>query len=217
MNNRITGFWASATVSLLLVASADAATYRVLPRETDVLAGTTTGLSVEVETDARDNVVNHGYFSFAIDLTLTGTAGAMGSDIRNILINEVDFDDLSSSSFGFPQGGQYLGIAGMTTDIAPPTFGHNVGDRTWLFDFELTIPETAQLYQTITITPSEGVLENLIANANFDNVSPQNLRPATLTVVPEPSSLILLTVLAGVALGRRRARHGSCGRSSACG
>ncbi len=204
MNNRLTGLRTAVAVTLLFAAFADAATYRVLPSESDVLPGDTPTLSVEVETEAGDNVVGIGYFSFAIDLTLTGTAGAMGSDIANILINETDFDDLSSISFGFPQGNQYFDTAGVTTDIVPPTFGYNVGDITWLFDFDLLVPVTAELGDTITITPSEGTLENLIANENFDNVAPQHLQPTTLTVVPEPATGTLFMLLATIVAYRRR-------------
>ncbi len=197
MNNRPMGLRVAAVASLLLATFADAGIYRVLPSETDALAGTTTGFSVEVETEAGDNVLGIGYFSCAIDLTLTGTAGAMGSDISNILINETDFDDLSNISFGLPQGDQYLGVAGVTTDIFPPTFGETAGDITWLFDFELMIPAAAEPGDMIMITPSEGALENLIANGSFDNVTPQAFQPATITVVPEPTTAALLvTVLA---------------------
>ena len=209
MNNRLTGLRTAVAVTLMFVAVADAATYRVLPSETDVLAGATIALSVEVETEAGDNVVGFGYFSFAIDLTLTGTAGVTGTDISNVLINETNFDDLLNISFGFPQGNQYLGIAGVTTDILPPTFGDTAGDITWLLDFELMIPVTAELGDTITITPSEGALENLIANASFDNVSPQTFLPATMTIVPEPTTAALLITLLGlrtVVSARRRFR-----------
>lgn len=204
MNNRLTGLRTAVAVTLLFAAVADAATYRVLPSESDVLPGATIGLSVEVETEAGDNVVGFGYFSFAIDLTLTGTAGAMGSDIASILINETDFDDLSGISFGFSQGNQYLGTAGLTTDFLPPTFGYNVGDIAWLFDFELVVPVAAGLGGTIIITPSEGTLENLIASETFANVAPQNFQPATLTVVPEPATGTLFMFLAAIVAYRRR-------------
>ena len=207
MNNRLTGLRTAVAVTLLFAAHADAATYWVLPSETDVLAGATTALSVEVETEAGENVVDVGYFSFAIDLTLTGAAGAAGSDISNVVINETDFDDLSSISLGFPQGNQYRGIAGVTTDIFPPTFGETVGDITCLFHFDLMVPVTAELGDTITIIPSEGALENLIANASFDNVAPQTFQPATLTIIPEPSTLTLFGLAAaGTAMFRQRRR-----------
>ena len=206
MNNRLTGLRTAVAVTLMFAAVADAATYRVLPSETDVLAGATIALSVEVETEAGDNVVGFGYFSFAIDLALTGAPWAMGSVIStdSILINETNFDDLLNISFGFPQGNQYLGIAGVTTDILPPTFGDTAGDITWLLNFELIIPVTAELGDTITITPTEGALENLIANASFDNVAPQHFQPATLTVVPEPTTLTMLIALSAALLAKRR-------------
>ncbi len=204
MNNRLTGLRMAVAVTLLFAAHADAATYRVLPSEGDVLPGDGLTLSVEVETEAGGNVVGIGYFSFAMDLTLTDTAVDMGSYITNVLINKTDFDDFNSP--GSPQGNQYLDIAGVTTDFRPPTFGHNVGDITWLFDFDLMVPVTAELGDTIMITPSEGALENLSANASFDNVAPQNFQPATLTVVPEPTSLAFLTLCAGVMMGMRKRR-----------
>jgi len=206
MNNRIMGLRAAVVGSLLFTAIADASIYRVMPSDTNVVAGATTGFSVEVETEAGDNVVDVGYFSFAIDLALTGTGGAMGSDVSNVLINETVFDDLSSISIGLAQGSQYLGIAGVTTDFLPPTFGNNAGDITWLFGFDLIIPLAAEPGDTITIIPSEGTLENLIANTTFDNVFPQRFESATLTVVPEPTSLLLLTLGAGVILGARQRR-----------
>ncbi|MHC4696933.1 MAG: hypothetical protein ACYTFA_09335 [Planctomycetota bacterium] len=216
MTNQLTASGMVAAVTLSFAVDANAAIYRVSPAETDVLAGTTTSLSAEVETEAGDNVVGFGYFSFAVDLTVTGTAGATATDIANILINETAFDDLLSNSVGFPQGSQYLNIAGVTTDFMPPTFGENVGDITWLFDFDLAVPVTAELGNTITIMPSEGAMENLIANLAFDNVAPQSFGPATLTVVPEPSSATLCLVVAGVAmLTRRRLQAGSSVRTGA--
>ncbi len=209
MNNRLMELGAAVAASLLSATFADASIYRVLPSETDVLPGATTTLSVEVETEVGDNALGIGYFSFAIDLTLTGTAGATGSDVSNILINETDFDDLSNISFGLPQGDQYLGVAGVTTDIFPPTFGETAGDITWLFDFELMISAMAEPGDTIMIMPGEGALESLIANGSFDNVAPQTFQPATMTVVPEPTTAALLvTVLAlrTVFFPRRRIR-----------
>lgn len=81
MNNRLTGLRTAVAVTLSFAALADAATYNVLPSEMDVLAGATYDFSVKVETVDGDNVVDVGYFSFAIDFTLTGTAGAMGQVI----------------------------------------------------------------------------------------------------------------------------------------
>lgn len=95
----------------------------------------------------------------------------------------------------------------MTTNIFPPTFGYDVGDMTWLSRFDLTVPTTAQIGDTITITPSEGALENLIVNETFDNVAPQHFRPATVTVVPEPTTAVVLTFLTGAMLRLRRRSH----------
>ena len=196
-----------ATAGLLLGAlTTEAGLYGIVPSQADVLPGTTIGLSAEVVTEAGDNVIGIGYFSFALDLTLSGTAGAVGEDISNLALNVASFDDLLGNSLGFAQGDQYLGVAGVTTDIIAPTFGHNVGDITWLFNFDLTIPATAQFGETITITPSEGALENLIASMSFDNVMPQTFEPTTLTVVPEPSSATLCLVIAAVAMLKRRRR-----------
>ncbi|MFH1110425.1 MAG: PEP-CTERM sorting domain-containing protein [Planctomycetota bacterium] len=206
IKNRIRVFGLASATLLSVVAIVDAATYRLVPSEAQVLPGTTIGLRAEVETEEGDNVVGIGYYSFALDLTLTGAAGARGSDISSVLINEADFDDLLNNSLGFPQGNQYLGIAGVTTDIFPPTFGYSVGDVTSLFNFVLAIPTTAVLGDTILITPGEGALENLIANTTFDNVFPQRFESATLTVVPEPTSLVLLAVSAGVIMGAHRRR-----------
>lgn len=187
-------------LSVLLAAFADAATYRVVPSETNVLAGSMTNLAVEVETESGDNVVGFGYFSFAIDMTLSGSAGAAGDHVSGVLINEVDFDDLLSNSVGVPFGNQYLGIAGATTDVTPPNFGSEVGDVTRLFNFNLLIPPAAEYGDTITIVPSEGTLENLIVNETFDNVAPQTYQPAMLTVVPEPTSAVMLFVAASLAV-----------------
>ncbi len=196
-----------ATTCLLLgVVTTEAGMYRIVPSEADVLPGTTISLSAEVLTEVGDNTVGFGYFSFALDLTLSGTAGAVGDDISNLALNVASFDDLLGNSLGFAQGNQYLGVGGVTTDFLAPTFGHNIGDITRLFDFDLTIPVTAQLGDTITITPSEGDLENLIADMSFDNVSPQIFVPTTLTVVPEPSSATLCLVITAVAMLKRRRR-----------
>jgi hypothetical protein len=203
MTNRITASGMVVAVVFSLAAGADAAIYRVSAGVTDVLAGTTTNLSVEVETEAGDNVVGLGYFSFAVDLALSGTAGATANDISNVLINNTAFDDFSSSNMGFPNDADYLGIAGATTNFSPPTFGYNVGDLTWLFDFDLAVPVAAEVGDKITITPREGVNQNVVAGS-FANVAPQNFQPVTLTVVPEPTTAVLLGILAGAVLRRRR-------------
>jgi hypothetical protein len=207
MRNSIRVFGLALVTFLSVAAAVDAATYRLVPSEAQVRPGTTIGLTAEVETEAGDNMVGIGYFSFAIDLTLTGTTGAMGQDISSILINEADFDDLLNHSSGFPQGNQYLGIAGVTTDILPPTFGYNVGDTTRLFGFDLTVPEMAAFGDTITIAPSEGTLENLIVNDSFDNVVPQNFQPTTLTVVPEPTTAVMLLTIVCTGMAAKKWRR----------
>ena len=196
MMNRRLGF-ASAFAAIIAGVSAmpvSAAIYRVLPPANDVMPGVTYPMRVEAETQAGDNVVGTGFFSFAIDLTVSGDAGATGSDISNVLLNEADFDDLFGNSPGHAMGDQYVDIAGVTSNFLAPTFGHLSGDKTWLFDFNFTVPPSALLNQTITLTPSEGAFENLIVNDAFDSVMPQLFEPATLTVVPEPVTPLLLTV-----------------------
>ena len=150
----------------------DAAIYRVLPSAADVTPGASYPMRVEVETQPGDNVVGVGFFSFAIDLAVSGTAGATGNNIGNVVLNESDFDDLLTHSVGHPQGNEYLGIAGVTSNFLAPTFGHHSGDTTWLVDFDVVIPSTASAGDALTITPSEGAFENLIANDRFD-VAPQ--------------------------------------------
>lgn len=192
----------------LIATVAEGGIYRVVPGESDVLPGSVTTLRVEAVTEEGDNTIGIGLFSFAIDLTVAGTAGADASDISNVVANTGSFDDLSSLSLGFAQGDEYLGIAGLTTDIFPPTFGHVVGDIIPLFTFDLTISDLAMIGDTITITPSEGAVDNLIANPTFDNVAPQMFLPATVTVVPEPTTGLLC--LAGACLGvlaRKRRRR----------
>jgi hypothetical protein len=199
MWNRIGVFGSVVVVVLLATLTAEAADYRIAGGGAEVTPGTITHLTAEVETKAGDNVVGIGFFSFAIDLGLSGSAGARGTDISSIVLNTTNFDDLLSGSVGAPQGDRYLGIAGLTTDLIAPTFGYNTGDVTRLFDFSLTVPASALMGETIIITPSGGALENLIANTTFDSVRPQNFAPLTLVVVPEPTTASLL--LAFLALG----------------
>ena len=188
-----------AAVLSLPTSAAQAADYRIAGGDALVAPGTTTHLTAEVETNAGDNVVGVGFFSFALDLGLSGSAGVLGTDISGIVLNTTNFDDVLSGSVGVPQGDRYLGIAGLTTDFVAPTFGYNAGDVTRLFDFDLAVPASALMGDTITITPSGGALENLIANTTFDSVRPQNFAPLTLVVVPEPTTASLL--LAFLALG----------------
>lgn len=197
-------------VPLLLYAgtATEAGIYRIVPSEADVVSGATIPLTAEVMTELGDNTVGVGYFSFALDLTISGTAGGTGAHISEVFINEAEFDDLVSNALGFPQGNRYLGVAGATLNLDPPTFGQDAGAVTRLFDFFLTVPEGAAIGDTITITPSEGTLENLIADASFNNVAPQNFQPATLTVIPEPGTLTLVAVSASLLIGRRKRERG---------
>lgn len=180
-----------------------AAEYRLVPGSGNVLAGDTLNLAVEVETQPGDNLVDVGHFSFAIDLTLTGDAGAVGSDVSNIVINEVAWDDTLSSQFGAAVGDQWIGTGGVTTDAFAPNFGAAVGNVIGLFTFDLTIPVAAPLHSTITITPTEGFLQNLTVNDSFDPVFPQNFAATTLTIVPEPTSALLAVMAAAMFIRRQ--------------
>ncbi|HNQ22514.1 MAG TPA: PEP-CTERM sorting domain-containing protein [Phycisphaerae bacterium] len=193
----------AAAVGFFMSTGVYGALYRIVPSSADVLAGASTSLQVEAATLAGDNLAGVGHFSFAIDLLLGGTAGATGSNISNVLINQADFDDLGSHHLGNAQGNQYLDVAAATTDVFAPNFGRNVGDVTPLFTFDLLAPPGAAIGTTIIITPSEGFLRNLTVSPNFDPVSPQTFAGATLVVVPEPATL-LLALIAAIALWRRR-------------
>lgn len=192
-------------VALLFVAliadSVTAGIYRVIPTDLEVEPGTTTQVLMEVETEAGDNTVNRGYFSFAVDLAFSGDAGVQGSNVSNVAINLGAFNDLQNASTGAPFGSIYGDVAGVTTDILRPSFGWHVGDIVRLFSFELTIPNGAANGDTVIITPGEGFLGNRIVSGNFDRVAPQNYMPTTLTVVPEPASALLL-IIGLVAIGR---------------
>lgn len=190
-------------VCSLNVATANAAEYRILPENTDVLAGETLNFAVEVETMSGDNLVGIGHFSFAIDLTLSGTAGAAGTDIRNIAINQLEWDDTLSNQLGSAQGNEWIGVGGVTEDAVAPNFGSTVGEVVDLFTFDLTVPADASLGDTIVITPAEGFLQNLTVSDFFDPVEPQTFAAATLTVVPEPTTATLLG-FAGLVSFRRR-------------
>lgn len=186
----------------LNVSTTNAAQYRILPATNNVLAGETLNLAVEVETMSGDNLVGMGHFSFAIDLALTGTAGAVGTDISNIAINELEWDDTLSNQLGSAQANEWIGVGGVTEDAVAPNFGSTVGDVVDLFTFDLTVPADAVLGDTIVITPREGFLQNLTVSDFFDPVEPQTFVPATLTVVPEPSAALLASV--AIAALRRR-------------
>lgn len=204
MRSRAAPSWLLSMLALVATPMpVNAAIYRVLPSAADVTPGASYPMRVEVETQAGDNVVGIGFFSFAIDLSVSGTAGATGNNIGNVVLNESDFDDFLTNSVGHPQGNEYLGIAGVTSNFLAPTFGHHAGDTTWLINFDVVIPLMVSAGDTLTITPSEGAFENLIANDRFNNVAPQLFEATTLTVVPEPASG-LLTLIVGCWLGRRR-------------
>jgi hypothetical protein len=181
-----------------------AAQYRVVPAAADVLAGETLNLTVEVETESGDNLVGVGHFSFAIDLALTGDAAATGNDISNILINETQWDNTPSNQTGAPLGDEWIGVGGVTTDAFAPNFGDGVGDVIELFTFDLAIPATASPSSTITITPREGLLQNVTVNSTFDPVFPQRFTPATITIVPEPTPALLALAAAATLVRRRR-------------
>ncbi len=179
-----------------------AAEYRITPSAWDALPGSTVFLGMEAETQTGDNLIGVGHFSFAIDLAVSGTAGAAGSDIGNVVINTSFFDDTFSNSLGAPDGSSYTNIGGVTTDVFAPHYGSALGDVLALFTFDLTVPTTAQMGDTIVLTPSEGFLQSLTVSEFFDPVSPQTFAGTTITVVPEPTSLV--AVLASCVLVLRR-------------
>ncbi len=185
-------------IIILAPLAALAAEYRVMHVSGAIEPGSTLGMALEVETMAGDNLVDVGHFAFAIDLDLDGTAGATGNDISGVAINTADWDDVDSNQLGGPEPGAYTDIGGVTTDAFAPNFGANVGDVVALFTFDLLVPDTASPGDVITITPSEGFLQNLTVNDNFDPVAPQTFGAISLTVIPEPGTTALL--LSGVVL-----------------
>jgi hypothetical protein len=154
-----------------------------------------------VETEIGDNVVGAGYYSFAVDLTISGTAGALGSDVSNVEVNTAMFNNVAAASVGHAEAAAYVGIGGATSDLIPPSFGHNVGDVIALFNFDLLVPASAAIGDSITIAPNEGILENLVVGT-FDPVAPQIFVPLHLTVVPEPTTAVLM-ILGAVLAGKR--------------
>ncbi len=189
-----------------LAGSARGADYRVKPSVADVLPGDTVPMWVEVATIAGDNLVGIGHYSFAVDLSVTGTAGADGSAVSNVQINEAVFDDTDFNVIGAPSGPGFIGTGGVIDDVFGPNPGGVVGDVILLFSFDLAVPALAQPGDVIVITPSEGFLESLTVNAGFDNVDPQSFGTAALTVVPEPATLKLLALAGTLAIARRRMR-----------
>lgn len=182
-------------------ASAQSAEYRILS-ESVALPGSLASMRAEVETYAGDNLIGFGHFSFAVDLAFAGDAGVRGSAVRNIVMNVAVFDDVLSNQLGGPSEARYLGMGGVTTDVIWPNPGAGIGDIVELFTFDLLIPEAAQVGQTVTIMPSEGFLQNVVANDNFDPVAPQTFAAAHMTIVPEPGTLAFL-FLGGLAFWRR--------------
>lgn len=183
------------TVALFAAAQVNAAVYRVSATSAQVLPGDTIPISVEVETETSDNLVGTGHFSFAIDLTVSGTSNVAGDALTDVVINETQWDDTFSNQIGSPSGDQLVGTGGVTTDVFEPNFGSAVGDTVELFTVNLNVPANATEGETIILTPSEGFLENLTVNAVFDSVTPQNFSPFTFVVVPEPSCALLASIL----------------------
>jgi hypothetical protein len=183
------------TIGFFATTQVNAAVYRIDAASAQVLPGDTIPVSVEVETETSDNLVGIGHFSFAIDLTVSGTSSAAGDALTNIIINESQWDDTFSNQIGSPAGDQLVGTGGVTTDVFEPNFGSAVGDTVELFTLNLNVPADAAQGETIILTPSEGFLENLTVNAVFDAVTPQNFAPFTFVVVPEPGSGLLAAML----------------------
>jgi len=179
------------------------AIYRVVPAASVAEPGQVVAMRLEVETEAGDNLVGFGHFSFAIDLAISGDAGAMGSDISGITINTAFFDDVLSNDLGMASGAMYSGVAGVTTDVLSPNQGFLIGDVVELFTFDYTVPLTATAGQSVSFTPSEGLFENLTVDDFFSPVSPQRFDRAVISVVPAPGALACLSV-AGLAWHRRR-------------
>lgn len=192
--------FALAAASALGPGTAHAAEYRARVDGAGFFPGATVPVLVEVETQAGDNLIGFGLFSFAIDLHLGGTAGATGAAVSGVSINQVVFNDLASNRVGMPAADRFVGTAGVTTDVIAPNAGSSIGDVTRLFDFNLRIPADAQAGDTITLLPAQGALENLTVNDNFDPVSPQRFIMTTITVIPEPG----IVALCALALGLRR-------------
>ncbi|MBX3394160.1 MAG: hypothetical protein KF841_02210 [Phycisphaerae bacterium] len=165
--------------------------------------GAVVQLRVLARTQQGDNLVGAGHVAFAIDLELSGSLNLSATAISNVDLNAVVFNNLVLSSAGLAQGNHYVGTSGITTDLIPPNPGSVVGDVVRLFDFDLTIPATAQIGQFLTITPSEGDRGNVAATMDFASVFPQEFVPATVFIVPEPAVLTPICLF-WILLGRPR-------------
>ena len=194
-----------ALVLVLACGSAFAADYRLVPASPDVEAGETISLTVEVVTQSGDNLVGSGHFAFAIDLSFNGTAEVGPDAISALLLNQTVFSDVESGFLGTIDGSQLKGVGGASLDAFGPNAGASVGDIVQLFSFSLSVPAAAPLGSTITITPSEGRLQNVTVNDMLDRVSPQTFSSTNLVVIPEPASLVLLAAASLLARRRRRA------------
>jgi hypothetical protein len=177
----------------------------VLPSSAEVEAGEPFTVTIQVETKAGDNLVGCGHFAFAIDLSFLGSAGVGPDAVSGLQLNETVFGDVQSSFLGTIEGNQLKGVGGASLDAFGPNAGASVGDIVQLFSFSLNVPAAAPLGSTITISPSEGRLQNVTVNDMFDRVSPQTFSSANLVIIPEPASLILLAVSSLLALRRRQA------------
>lgn len=193
----------SALALVLACGPAFAATYQVLPSSAGVEAGEPLTVTIKVETKAGDNLVGCGHFAFAIDLAFFGSAGVGPDAVSGVQLNEIVFSDVLSSFLGTIEGNQLKGVGGASLDAFGPNAGASVGDIVQLFSFTLNVPAAAPIGSTITITPSEGQLQNVTVNDMFDPVSPQTFSSANLVVIPEPASLILLAATGILVLGRR--------------
>lgn len=183
-----------------------ATNYRVMALSEEAFPGQQFAAWLLAETMPNDNVVGYGLYSFAIDMSFSGSAIIPGSAVGNVIINTSVFNDSFSNSIGHAQGNQYVGIAGVTTDLAAPNPGANVGDVVRLFDFSIGVPLSAVPGTSFTIAPSEGFLQNLTVNPNFDPVNPQTFASLTIAIVPEPGVLLPL-LMSWMMLHKRPSRR----------
>ncbi len=190
---------------VLACGSAFAADYQVLPSSAEVQPGELFTVTIQVETKTGDNLVGYGHFAFAIDLSFLGSAGVGPDAMSALQLNETVFDDVQSNFAGTIDGNRLKGVGGASLNAFGPNAGASVGDTVQLFSFTLSVPATAPLDSTITITPAEGRLQNVTVNDMFDRVSPQTFSSASFVVIPEPAGLILLAAGSLRVFRRRRA------------